>query len=126
MAQNIGKTILLVDDEDSVRRLIARILGLDKYRILEAAHGEEALSVSEAYAGEISLLVTDIMMPIMNGKELATRLTTLRPGLGVLFISGYPGLHVPENLEARSKFDYMAKPFRADVLLEKVKALLVD
>ncbi|MEO7427354.1 MAG: response regulator [Fibrobacteria bacterium] len=120
------KTILIVDDEDSVRRLIARILGLEMYRILEAGHGEEALSVSEAYPGEIDLLVTDIMMPIMNGKELATRLTNLRPGLGVLFISGYPGMYMPEGLETRSKCDYMAKPFRANALLDKVKALIGD
>jgi two-component system cell cycle sensor histidine kinase/response regulator CckA len=119
-----SRVILLVEDEGPVRRLIARILELGKYRILEAAHGEHALAVSEAFSGEIHLLVTDIMMPVMNGQELATRLSALRPGLGILFISGYPGKHVPEGLENTAKVDYLAKPFKADVLLEKVKLLL--
>ena len=122
----ITKTILLVEDEAPVRRLVARILGLGNYKILEACQGEEALSVSEAYAGEIHLLVTDIMMPVMNGQELATRLSTLRPGLGILFISGYPGKHLPESLEETARVDYLAKPFRAEILLEKVKALLTE
>jgi two-component system cell cycle sensor histidine kinase/response regulator CckA len=118
------RTILLVEDEGPVRRLIARILELGRYKVLEAIHGEDALSVSEAFSGDIHLLVTDIMMPVMNGQELATRLSALRPGLGILFISGYPGKHVPEGLETRTKVDYLAKPFKADVLLEKVKTLL--
>ncbi len=126
MIIDTGKTILLVEDEGSVRRLVSRILSLDKYKILEAAHGEEALSVSEAYGGEIHLLVTDIMMPVMNGQELAARLSALRPGLGVLFISGYPGKHMPDDLGGETKFDYLAKPFKADILLEKVKTLLKD
>lgn len=117
-------TILLVEDEGPVRRLIARILGMQDYRVLEAGHGEEALAISEGYGSEIHLLVTDIMMPIMNGTELAIRLSALRPGLPVLFISGYPGKHVPANLEQNSAVDYLPKPFRVDILLAKVKALL--
>jgi two-component system cell cycle sensor histidine kinase/response regulator CckA len=117
-------TILLVEDEEPVRKLIARILGMQSYRVLEAGHGEEALTLSEGYGGDIHLLVTDIMMPIMNGQELATRLSALRPGLPVLFISGYPGKHVPATLDQNSSVDYLAKPFRVDSLLDKVKALL--
>ena len=124
MHNPITPTILLVEDEGPVRRLIARILGMQDYRVLEAGHGEEALAISEGYANQINLLVTDIMMPIMNGTELAIRLSALRPGLPVLFISGYPGKHVPGSLEERSPVDYLAKPFKVDVLLEKVKALL--
>jgi two-component system, cell cycle sensor histidine kinase and response regulator CckA len=119
-----NRTILLVEDEGPVRRLISRILELRNYNILEACHGEEALSVSEAFPGDIHLLVTDIMMPVMNGQELATRLSTLRPEMGILFISGYPGKHVPEGLEDSAKVDYLAKPFKAEVLLDKVKLLL--
>jgi two-component system, cell cycle sensor histidine kinase and response regulator CckA len=117
-------TILLVEDEGPVRRLIARILGLQDYRILEAGHGEEALTVSEGFAGDIHLLVTDIMMPVMNGQELASRLSALRPRMAVLFISGYPGKHVPDNLREDARVDYLAKPFRVDALQEKVKNLL--
>jgi two-component system cell cycle sensor histidine kinase/response regulator CckA len=118
------RTILLVEDEGPVRRLIARILGALEYRILEACHGEEALSVSEGYAGDIHLLVTDIMMPIMNGQELAARLSALRPSMAVLFISGYPGKHVPDGFKEDARVDYLAKPFRVDALQEKVKSLL--
>jgi two-component system, cell cycle sensor histidine kinase and response regulator CckA len=117
-------TILLVEDEAPVRRLIARILGLREYRILEAGHGEEALSVSEGFAGDIHLLVTDIMMPIMNGQELAIRLSALRPRMAVLFISGYPGKQIPGNLKEDTRVDYLAKPFRVDALQEKVTNLL--
>jgi two-component system cell cycle sensor histidine kinase/response regulator CckA len=124
MENSISTTILLVEDEEPVRRLIARILGMQAYRVLEAGHGEEALSISEGYGGAIHLLVTDIMMPIMNGQELATRLSSLRPGLPVLFISGYPGKHIPATLDQNSAVDYLPKPFRVDLLLEKVKALL--
>lgn len=120
-----AKTILLVEDEGPVRRLISNILGMVKYRILEAVHGEDALAVSESFKGEIHLLVTDIMMPVMNGQELATRLSSLRPGLGILFISGYPGKHIPEGLESGT-VDYLAKPFKADILLEKVRSLLSE
>jgi len=119
-----NRTILLVEDEGPVRRLVARILGARDYRVLEAGHGEEALAISEGFAGEIHLLVTDIMMPIMNGQELATRLSALRPGMAVLFISGYPGKHVPGSLEQNALVDYLAKPFKVDALIEKVKALL--
>ncbi|MBW8887162.1 MAG: response regulator [Fibrobacteres bacterium] len=124
MQNSTGRTILLVEDEESVRRLIASILGMQSYRVLEAGHGEEALAISEGFVGDIHLLVTDIMMPIMNGQELATRLSALRPAMPVLFISGYPGKHVPATLDQNSEVDYLAKPFRVDILLEKVKALL--
>lgn len=124
MAPENANTILLVEDEGSVRRLIARILELHRYSVLVAGHGEEALKVSESFADRIHLLVTDIMMPVMNGLELATRLCSLRPGLGVLFITGYPGKHVPESLETDPRVDYMAKPFKADTLLLKVSRLI--
>jgi two-component system cell cycle sensor histidine kinase/response regulator CckA len=124
MAESHIRTILLVEDEGPVRRLIARILGMQEYLVLEAGHGEEALAVSEDYRGDIHLLVTDIRMPIMNGHELASRLSALRPGMPVLFISGYPGKHVPATLDQNSQVDYLPKPFRVDTLLEKVKGLL--
>lgn len=64
------------------------------------------------------------MMPVMDGHELATRLSSLRPGMGVLFISGFPGSHVPDSLETDPRVDYLAKPFKADDLLLKIRALL--
>lgn len=124
MPNPISRTVLLVEDEGPVRRLIARILGMHDFRILEAGHGEEALALSEGFAGEIDLLVTDIMMPIMNGQELAARLSALRPGMAILFISGYPGKFAAAGLEGRPSVDYLAKPFRVEALLEKVRNLV--
>lgn len=121
---NQFSTILLVEDEDPVRRLMARILGTRSYDVLEARHGEEALSVSEGYPGPIHLLVTDIMMPVMNGRELAVRLSSLRPGLPILFISGYPGNFMPEGIAEGRLVEYLTKPFKPDVLLSRVGALL--
>ncbi len=119
-----SRTVLLAEDEGPIRRLIARILGMKEFRILEAGHGEEALAISESHPGDIHLLITDIMMPIMNGQELAARLTALRPGMAVLFISGYPGKHVPDGLEGMPKVEYLAKPFKVEDLLGKVRGLL--
>lgn len=117
--------ILLVEDEDPVRRLIAKLLGMRNYTILEANQGESALAVSESFPGPIHLLITDIMMPVMNGRELASRLARLRPGLKVLFISGYPGKFLPGG-EGEDDEEFLPKPFKTDALLAKVEALLRD
>lgn len=120
-----NETILVVEDEAAVRRLIAKLLDMQGFHVLEARHGEEALALSDAYKGRIHLLVTDIMMPVMNGHELATRLSALRPGMGVLFISGYPGNHIPESLVSDPCVDYMAKPFKFETLTQKIRELLL-
>lgn len=121
----IGKNrnVLLVEDEGSVRRLISNLLQMHEFNVLEAAQGEEALSVSERFSGTIHLLVTDIMMPVMNGHELAKRLANLRPNLSILFISGYTGTHLPEGLESMATMDYLAKPFKIEALMAKVARL---
>jgi two-component system cell cycle sensor histidine kinase/response regulator CckA len=117
-------TILLVEDEDPVRRLIAKLLGTRNYTILEANQGETALAVSESFPGPIHLLITDIMMPVMNGKELAARLANLRPGLKVLYISGYPGRFLPVGAGENGEEEFLSKPFKSDILLAKVDSLL--
>lgn len=121
----IGKNrnVLLAEDEAPVRRLISNLLRMHGFNVLEAAQGEEALAASERFPGTIHLLITDIMMPVMNGHELATRLADLRPHLGILFISGYPGKHLPEKIESMATMDYLAKPFKIATLLEKVALL---
>jgi two-component system, cell cycle sensor histidine kinase and response regulator CckA len=115
--------ILLVEDEDSVRRLIAKLFATRDYTVLEAGHGEAALAVSERFPGRIHLLVTDIMMPVMNGRELAARLSALRPGLPVLYLSGYPGHALPGGF-ADVPGEFLEKPFRTDALLAKVAEIL--
>src|SRR5205823_7287843 len=84
-----SETILLVEDEDLVRGLARQILELCGYVVLEAAQGEEAILLSRAYAGPIQLMVTDVVMPHMSGRELAARLAELRPAMKVLYMSGY-------------------------------------
>jgi two-component system, cell cycle sensor histidine kinase and response regulator CckA len=117
------ETILLVDDESSMRKFLARVLAKEGYRVLVAGDGEEALAVSEAFAGEIHLLVTDVMMPVMNGKDLADRLCSLRPDIKVLFVSGYSRSDFwPDVCEDQT--DWLPKPFTADRFHRKVRQVL--
>jgi PAS domain S-box-containing protein len=120
--QGNGETILIVDDEPSVLEVAARILRGDGYAILEAGTYEEALSL--AASGDFQLLLTDSIMPGMSGISLAERLGELRPGLPVLYMSGYSedgpgGQRVAEGAAA-----FVAKPFSRRTLLEKVHAAL--
>ena len=115
-----GETILVVEDNDQVRRLTCRILRSNGYRVLEATDGERALAL--AADREIDLLLSDVVMPGMGGVELAERLRTERPGLRVLHMSGYTSL--PEAAAAAAEL--IEKPFTAEELLARVRALLGD
>ena len=119
----VKETILLVEDEERTRSLLCKLLEDQGYLVLEADDGEAALSISEVFEGEIHLLVTDLMMPIMNGKELADRLCALRPEIKVLFISGISRTDIlPEVCEERS--DWLHKPFTIAELNSKVRRIL--
>ncbi len=120
-----SKTILLVDDQVSIREYIKRILEPWSFFILESGDGEEALSLSESYPLAIDLLLTDVMMPVMNGKELADRLCAIRPNLRVLFISGYPRSKIfPRDICPDEAVDLICKPFSPEALINKVKSVL--
>jgi PAS domain S-box-containing protein len=117
------ETLLLVEDEAAVRRLARRILEKRGYRVLEARDGAEALEVAAAHRGPVHLLLTDVVMPKLGGGELARKLTEARPGLRVLFMSGYPqerGRDVPSLPEG----DFLQKPFTASALLAVVRNCL--
>lgn len=117
------ETILLVDDERSVREFLTRSLSKEGYRVLAAGDGESALALSEKFDGEIHLLVTDVMMPVMNGKDLADRLCALRPDIKVLFVSGYSRADLwPDVCEDQT--DWLPKPFTAAQLHRKVRRVL--
>jgi two-component system cell cycle sensor histidine kinase/response regulator CckA len=113
---------LLVDDDASVRRLVHRILTEDGYHIIEAFDGSDALEGASAYDGPIHLLLTDVIMPKVNGLILAERLVQERPGIAVLYMSGYV-----ESTLLAAKWPEMVllrKPFNAEQLLCCVREAL--
>ena len=118
-----GTTILLVEDEDPLRAVVARMLAQAGYRVLDARAPSEALALFDEHMDDIALLLTDVIMPEMNGPALAQRLVSIRPELRVLFVSGYteelPVLNTPGN---KSKF--LPKPFSSTTLIAAVAELL--
>jgi two-component system, cell cycle sensor histidine kinase and response regulator CckA len=121
-AQASAGTILLVDDEEPLRRLVRGILNDAGYEVLQAAAGEEALVVSRNYHDRIDLLLTDVVMPGMKGPDLAVCLQNERPGMAVLFMSGYDQNLMGQNLSPPANF--LAKPFAPKSLAETVEKLL--
>ncbi len=117
-------TILVVDDTEYVRKLVREFLKLDGYAVLEARDGSEAVQVAERYHGTIHLLVTDVVMPGMNGFELARCITSLRPATKVLYISGYAenaALHASTPGPGAA---FLRKPFGREALARKVREML--
>ena len=121
-----GETILVVEDEGPVRAMVREILRLHNYTVLEARDGAEAIQVCEARREPIHLLLTDVVMPRMNGHLLADRLARSHPRLKVLYMSGYPNDVVqPPTLTAAGR-RYLQKPFTASVLTEQVREALAQ
>ena len=118
------ETILFVEDEPSILDFGKRVLAASGYRVLAASSPEEALRISNEYSSTIDMLLTDVMMPVMSGRQLSQILQKLRPGLRVLYISGYTAQEFgPEVLEDPN-FHFLQKPFGVDVLREKVREVL--
>jgi signal transduction histidine kinase/ActR/RegA family two-component response regulator len=117
-------TVLLVEDEPSVRAVARRILERAGHRVLAAQNAEEALTLSADHAGPIELLVTDVVMAGMDGPVLAARLCAQRPDLRALFISGYSRGHAVPRDDADSGVGFLGKPFTAEALLAKVNEIL--
>jgi signal transduction histidine kinase len=118
------KTVLVVEDEANVRRLAVRVLASYGYQVLEAGDGSSALQVSGAHEGGIDLLITDVVMPHMNGKELADRLQYDRPLLPVLYMSGYPDRDIFGEGGLPSDSTFLPKPFSIEDLVQKVQSVL--
>ncbi|MEA2445343.1 MAG: hypothetical protein QOJ12_2635, partial [Thermoleophilales bacterium] len=119
-----GETVLVVEDEDSVRRVTRRILVKGGYNVLTAADGQEALQICERGDESIDLLLTDVIMPEILGPELAARAAELRPGLAVLFTSGYADQVIEHNTEGGAGVPFVEKPFSAEKLLASVGDVL--
>lgn len=115
-----SKTILLVDDEPQVRRLVKRVLARRHYRVLEASDGVDALNVWQQLEIPPDLLLTDVVMPRMDGVELADRLWSSSPGLAVLYMSGRCDADVLERDILKRGFGFIGKPFRIETLVQKV------
>jgi two-component system cell cycle sensor histidine kinase/response regulator CckA len=123
-AKQGSETILLVEDEEAVRDLLHEVLTGSGYRVLVAASGAEALKISRAHAGALDLLLTDVVMPGMGGREVATVLGAERPGLRVLFASGYTAEAIARQGVLEAGMDLIHKPFTPDALLQRVRGRL--
>jgi PAS domain S-box-containing protein len=119
-----SETILLVEDDHEVRQFAATVLKSRGYRVLEAADAANALQIAHRHEGPIDLLVTDVVMPGMNGPKLASELTRLRPGLRVLYISGYAENAVAHHGVLDAGIEYLAKPFSPTELAHKVREVI--
>lgn len=126
LAQPYGgsETILVAEDEASVREIVLRVLRSQGYTVLDATNGEEALRVAERYDGAIHLLLSDLVMPQMSGTILAQRLRELRPDIRVLFMSGYPGSTVTQQGALLVASSFIQKPFSVAALALKVREVL--
>jgi two-component system, cell cycle sensor histidine kinase and response regulator CckA len=118
------ETVLLVEDEKAVRALATHILRGCGYRVLEAAHGKDAISIAETHTAPIHLLISDVVMPYLGGRELAERVTKLRPECKVLFLSGYTADAVIRHGVLAADFAFLQKPFTPHSLSQKVRTVL--
>jgi CheY-like chemotaxis protein len=119
-----NETVLVVEDEKQILAMIAEELASRGYRVLAAPSPAEAITMAEAHHGRVHLLVTDVIMPMMNGRELKTRLEELRPGIRTLFMSGYTADVIAHRGILDEGIDFLAKPFRIADLTARVREIL--
>jgi len=122
--QRGSETILLVEDDAAVRQLLVRTLTGQGYSVLQAADGEEALALGRAHQGAIDMLVTDAVMPNMSGGALAQELSNLRPGVKVIFMSGYSSSGILRRGQVLASAAVLIKPFPPQTLLRKIREVL--
>jgi CheY-like chemotaxis protein len=121
---NWQRTILVVDDEDIVRGLVARTLRDAGYRVLQASHGAAAIGLLELSAQSVSLVICDLVMPILGGREVFDWMKEHCPGVPLLFISGYPRAYLEANHLYEPSVPMLRKPFLPSRLLESAQELL--
>jgi two-component system, cell cycle sensor histidine kinase and response regulator CckA len=119
-----SETILLVEDESGVRQVAARMLGAQGYRVIEAASAEEALEILAASGDTIHLMLTDVMLPGLGGRELAERVAGMRAGIKVIFASGYTDDVVLQHQLVARHGAFVQKPFTPRSLGRKVREVL--
>ncbi|MGH7476051.1 MAG: response regulator [Longimicrobiales bacterium] len=118
------ETVLVVEDEPSVRSIACRVLRRQGYNVLVASHGADALHVAHEYEGPIDLVITDVVMPELSGAKLVQRLLSERPGIRVLYMSGYPEETVMRHGVAGMDTGFMEKPFSPYDLARRVRQAL--
>ncbi len=118
------ETLLIVEDEQAVRELAARILRDRGYRVLEAASGQEALQMAQEYMGTIQLVLTDVVMPGISGRNLVSRLEESRPTIKSLFVSGYTDNAIVHHGILDSNVAFLQKPFTVERIIRKVREVL--
>ncbi len=119
-----SETILLVEDEETVRDLSEEILRDQGYKVLVASNGEEAIKLCETHVGPIDLVITDVVMPKISGPELARQMDVLRPSAKKLFLSGYTNASLAHNNVLNQHAEFLQKPFNAEIFTCRVRQIL--
>jgi len=119
-----SETILLVEDEPDVRKMVCKLLSLNRYRVIEAAGPAEALKIIEQRGRQIDLLLTDVVMPEMNGLQLQEQILRRCPGIKTLFMSGYTNGVIDEGGILPDGVNFLHKPFAPESLMHKVRQVL--
>jgi signal transduction histidine kinase len=120
------ETVLVVEDEDIVRELVCEVLEDQGYNVICARDGVEALNMAGEFDGTIHLLVTDVIMPHMNGHELAGKLSSLRPDMKVLYVSGYSDNDIGDHGLLDPRFELLQKPFTPQTLARKIRDVIQE
>jgi len=123
-ARHGSETVLLVEDEDGVRSLIRQVLHKHGYNVLEARNSGEALLMCERHPGKIDMLLTDVVLQQMSGRELAERLLKLRPEMKVLYVSGYADDAIVHHGVLTAGMAFLQKPFTTEALARKIRYVL--
>lgn len=118
------RTILLAEDEELFRSMLADLLRFDDYNVLEASNGHEAVSAADAHSGRIDLIITDINLHGMTGLELADRLVQKHSGMGIIYMSGDTLSGATGHGKVHPGAAFLQKPFESTALLEKVREVL--
>ena len=118
------QTILVVEDEEMVRGLICEVLRREGYRVVPCSDAAEGIDASKRHGPGIDLLLTDVVMPGMNGPEMATRIQENLPQLRVVFMSGYSQQALSKEVQVDRSFEYLQKPFTLKTLTQKLTKVL--
>jgi CheY-like chemotaxis protein len=117
-----SETILIADDEEAVRKLVYAVLATNGYTVIQAQDGREALDLFESHRDKVDMVLSDVMMPVMNGYELGTEIEKRRPGQKILFMSGYLDSHGRGDRDPG--WPFLNKPFTPEILLKQVRETL--